>query len=126
MATVMIADQPRELRFTWDRLEAAERFMDRSIVEVLSQHTALFKLSELAALCWSAWASEDPALGQTLDKTRALIRQYTADGGTVSTLHAAVIEALVESQLLIRPADAEGTPRPLTAAATAAPDGSAS
>jgi hypothetical protein len=98
MANLTIGGQVRELRLTVSDIDQAERQIikqgGRAILDVLSNHGALFAKHELEWLVWGSWRHRMSA-----DRVQTLLAQFYADGGTIFELQGAITEALIDSGL---------------------------
>jgi hypothetical protein len=111
MTTLTIGGQPRELRFSTEDIDLAEKMIvktdGRAIMDVLGNHGALFTKHELEWLLWGAWRKTTPAA-----RVKELLAQFYQDGGTLFDVQAAVLEALIDSGLYgRRSATPEDPPR---------------
>jgi hypothetical protein len=112
MASVTIGGQVREIRLVAHDLDRAEReIMKRGgrplLAAFIGKEPGLLAMHELRWLLWAAWT---PALPD--ERVQTLLDQFYRDGGTLPELHAAVIEALIDSGAIgRRPTDnGEGPP----------------
>jgi hypothetical protein len=96
MAILIIGGQPREIRFTVEEIQFAEKMIvkndGRAVMDVLGNEKALFTLEELEWLLWAAWRKQ-----LTATKLKEVLTQFYADGGTVFDVNAAVLEGLLDS-----------------------------
>jgi hypothetical protein len=112
MTALTIGGQPRELRFSTEDIDLAEKMIvkndGRAIMDVLGNHGALFTKHELEWLLWGAWRKTMSAA-----RVKELTAQFYRDGGTLYELQAAILEALIDSGLYGRRSEPSGDP-PLT------------
>lgn len=98
MATLEIGGEAREVRFTANDLDLAEREIvkrgGRVITDVLGNHNALFSKFELEWLLWGAWRTK-----VSTKQLNELIAQFYAEGGTIYDLQAVVAEAMIDTGL---------------------------
>lgn len=109
MATLTIADEVRDIRFTATDLDLAEREIvkrgGRAITDVLGNHGGLFTKFELEWLLWGAWRHK-----LSTAKLQTLLTEFYTSGGTIYDLQMAVGEAVIDSGLYgrRRPLDDDG------------------
>jgi hypothetical protein len=105
-APLVIGGRERPLRFDLDAIVLAEDTLEHPIRPLITRNRAL-TATQIITLAWATWRAQEPAL--TRDTVRGWVRAYCPPQGTGSLLHLenAVIDALVESGILIpaMPAD---------------------
>jgi len=103
MVTLEMGGAPREIRFDFDAVEAAEAAIGQPFRGLILQQRGL-TIDQIVRILWAVWSRQDKTL--TLGKVRAWVKQFATAGGTLLQAETAILDAAIESELVLPKADA--------------------